>query len=242
MRMSVELLLNNSRIDKDKNKIIMHILKLLIEKENKEVFQELYKNNVDKQKDLTFSMYLGQDVKFLREEIDIPAQKIIVNFSTSDTVLGITIYNAFTKYKGLEIPVKDNTILINKVNIIKIKPITSEKERFITKSPIVVRSHRGDNDKTYYNSLSGKSGQKVLLENLQYQIKDRFPEVREKDLNEIEIKVLWSKDVKIKHYGIVIPSNLCELEIKAKTYILEELYLNGLGGRKSQGFGYLDLV
>lgn len=242
MRMSVELLLNKSRIDKDKNKIIMHILKLLIGKEDREIFQKLYKEKVGNQKNLTFSMYLGQDAKFLREEIDIPSQKILVNFSTSDTVLGITIYNAFTKYRGLEIPVKNNVITINRVNIIEKGIITGEKARFITKSPIVVRAHDGDNERTYYHSLSEGSGEKILLKNLQYQIKDQFPGIKERDLEEVEINIIWNKDVKVKHYGIVILSNLCELEIRAKTYILEEIYLNGIGGRKSQGFGYLDLV
>lgn len=242
MRMNVELLLNNEKIDKDKNRIVMHIVKLLIEKENRELFLELYEKNKSKPKDLNFSMYLGQDAKFLRDEIEIPSQKIIVNFSTTDPVLGITIYNAFTKYKGLEIPIKDNTALINKVNIVKTRPITSEEARFITKSPIVVRFHDGDNEKTYYYSLLEENGKEVFLGNLKYQIKDKFPDMKEKDLDEIKINILWNKDVKIKHYGIVIPSNICEFEIKTKTYILEELYLNGIGARKSQGFGYVDLV
>ncbi|HLR20832.1 MAG TPA: CRISPR-associated endoribonuclease Cas6 [Tissierellaceae bacterium] len=240
--MSVELLLNNNKLNKDKNRIVMHIIKLLIEKEDKEMFNKMYRLNINKQKDLTFSMYLGRDAKFLRNEIEVPAQKVIVNFSTSDSALGITIYNAFTKYKGLEIPIKDNMALINKVNIVKTRPITSEKVRFITKSPIVVRSHNGDNEKTYYNSLLDESGQEVFIENLKYQIKDKFPDISMKDLKQIKINIIWSKDVKVKHYEIIIPSNICEFEIEAKTYILEEIYLNGVGGRKSQGFGYVDLV
>lgn len=242
MRMSVELLLNSDKIDKDKNRIVMHIIKLLIKKENKEIFIELYKEDKSNSKDLNFSMYLGSDAKFLRNEIKIPSQKIIINFSTTDPVLGITLYNAFTKYKGLEIPIKNNAVLINKVNITKTRPITSEKTIFITKSPIVVRFHDGDNEKTYYYSLLEDKGREVFLQNLKYQIEDKFSNVKKKDLDEIKINILWSKDVKVKHYGIVILSNLCEFELKAKTYILEELYLNGVGSRKSQGFGYVDLV
>lgn len=242
MRMSVELLLDNNKIDKDKNRIVMHIIKLLIKKENNQIFSELYKESKGNPKDLNFSMYLGKDAKFLRNEIKIPAQKIVVNFSTKDPVLGVTMYNAFIKYKGLEIPIKDNTTLINKVNINKPRPITSEKARFITKAPIVVRFHDGDNEKTHYYSLTEEKGKELFLQNLKYQIKDKFPDMQEKDLNEIKINILWNKDVKVKHYGIVILSNLCEFEIEAKTYILEELYLNGLGARKSQGFGYVDLV
>lgn len=242
MRLGVELLLTNNKIDKDKNKIIMYIIKLLMEKESEDIFKELYEKNISSPKDLTFSMYLGKNIEFLRDEIKIPSQKIIVNFSTSEPVVGIALYNSFIKYKGLEIPIGNNTILINRVNIIRTRPITRERARFITKSPIVIRSHSGNNRETYYNSLSKKNGQKVFLENLKYQIKEKFPDANEKDIDNLKVNILWNKDVKIKHYGIVILSNLCEFEIKAKTYILEEIYLNGAGGRKSQGFGYIDLI
>lgn len=242
MRISQELLLSKNRIDKDKNKIIMHIIKLLMEKESTGTFKELYEKNISNPKDLTFSMYLGKGVKFLRDEIEIPSQKIIVNFSTSDPVVGISLYNSFVKHKGLEIPIKNNTILINRINLVKSRPITKEKVRFITKSPLVVRSHNGNNKETYYHSLSKKNGQKVFLENLKHQIKDKYSDISKNDLEDIKLNILWNKDVKVKHYGIVISSNICEFEIEARTYILEEIYLNGAGGRKSQGFGYIDLV
>ncbi len=242
MRLSVELLLENNKINKDKNRIVMHIVKLLMEKESKGIFRELYKDNISNPKDLSFSMYLGQGAKFLKDEIEIPSHKIIVNFTTSDSVIGISLYNSFVKYKGLEIPITDNLVLINRINIINPRPITDEKARFITKSPIVIRSHDGDNNKTFYNSLDNDEGKRIFLENIRYQLKDKFPNIKENDLNDININIIWNKDVKVKHYDIVILSNLCEFEIEAKTYILEELYLNGLGSRKSQGFGYLDLV
>lgn len=220
----------------------MHIVKLLMEKESGEIFNELYENNINRPKDLNFSMYLGKKVKFLKDEIEIPSQKIIVNFSTSEPVIGISIYNAFIKYIGLEIPIENNIITINRVNIVRTRPITSEKVEFITKSPIVVRSHKGDNKKTYYHSISEDFGQQILLNNIQYQIQNKFSDVNERDLEDIKIDLIWNKDVKVKHYGIVILANLCKFEIQARTYILEEIYLNGLGGRKSQGFGFIDLV
>src|SRR5699024_3608428 len=108
MRLSVELLLGTDKINKDKNRLVMHIVKLLMEKESKYIFRELYERNPHNPKDLNFSMYLGKGVKFLRDEIVVPAQKILVNFSTSDPVIYISLYNSFIKYKGLEIPIENN--------------------------------------------------------------------------------------------------------------------------------------
>ncbi|SHH58128.1 CRISPR-associated endoribonuclease Cas6 [Anaerosphaera aminiphila DSM 21120] len=242
MRLAVDLLLKNNKIDKDKNKIIMHIIKLLLEKESNGIFKEIYAENANRPKDINFSMYLGRDVKFLRDEIEIPSQKIIVNFSTYDPVIGVSLYNCFLKYKGLEIPIKNNTVLIDKVRIVRPRPITSDKIRFLSKSPIVIREHNNDNSSTFYHSISTKEGKEIFIKNLKYQIKDTFPEIKERDLEEISFEILWNRDVKVKHYGIVVDSNLVEIEIKAKPYILEYLYLDGVGSRKSQGFGYLDLV
>lgn len=242
MRLSVELLLANNKINKDKNRIVMHVLKLLIKKESGEVFRELYEDNISSPKDLNFSMYLGRDAKFLQNEIEIPSQKIVVNFSTSDSVIGISIYNAFTKHRGLEVPIEGNVILINKVNIVRTQPITSEKVTFVTKSPIVVRSHDGNNKNTHYHDLSEESGQQLFLTNLKYQIQNKFPNISQRDLDDIKIRVIWNKTVRAKHYGIVILGNLCEFEIQGKAYILDEIYLNGVCARRSQGFGYVELV
>lgn len=242
MRLSVELLLQKNRIDKDKNRIILHIIKLLMEKESKETYRALYEDNKSSPKNINFSIYMGRGVKFLRDEIEIPSQKIIVNFSTYDPAIGIAIYNSFIKNLGLEIPIKNNLVTINEINLRTKRTITKDVERFKIQSPIVIREHKNDNKTTYYHDISDEKGQKIFLENLRYQIKDEFPDIKEKHLDEIDLNVIWSKLINVKHYGIVIPSNIGEIEIRARGYILEYLYLSGIGGRRSQGFGYVDLL
>lgn len=242
MRLSVEFSLSNDRIDKDKNRTVLHIVKLLMEKRSNDIYKELYVDNISSPKDLNFSMYMGRGVKFLKDEIEIPSKKIIVNFSTYNTIVGISLYNAFIEFEGLEIPIKNNIFTVNRVNLQKPKTITSDNIIFKTKSPIVVREHNHDNDNTYYHDISDEKGNEIFLQNLKYQIGYEFPDVNSKDLDDIKIDIHSNKLVKVKHYGIVIPSNICELEISTKSYILEYLYLNGIGSRRSQGFGYIDVM
>lgn len=242
MRFCIELLLDKDKINKDKNRIISYILKLLMEKESKKVYQDMFEKNKTKSKDLSFSMYMGQGVNFLRDKIEIPSRKVLVNFTTSDPVIGVGIYNSFIENEGLEIPIEDNLFTINRISLKKTRPIIRKNIRFTTKSPIVVREHDGDNTKTYYHDLSTRKGKDVFLRNLKYQIKDHFQDIGERDLRDLDIQVIKNKIVNVKHYNIVIPSNIGEYEICGKPYILKYLYLSGVGSRRTQGFGYIDII
>ncbi|MBW4829356.1 MAG: CRISPR-associated endoribonuclease Cas6 [Clostridiaceae bacterium] len=241
MRFNVELLLENDIFPKDKNRIILSLMKHNFNSYDKDYFAELYKETPNKMKSFTFALYMG-NCKFLREEIVIPEKKIILNFSTYDMKDGIIFYNSFLKNKGLEYPIKDNSIKINRINLNKEKTITENEVIYKTLSPVSVREHFGDNKKTWYHSLSDVKGQEIFMDNLKYQLKDEFGEDRILDIEEIEIEVLGNKEVKVKNYGIEVLSNICMLKIKAKPYILDYFYKAGIGSQRSTGFGMVDLV
>lgn len=241
MRFNVELLLENEIIPKDKNRIIISLLKHNFSSYDKDYYSELYETTPNKMKSYTFALYMG-NCKFMREEIVIPEKKMILNFSTHDAKDGIMFYNAFLKNKGLEYPIKNNSLKISKINLNKEKTITSDEAIFKTLSPISVREHLGDNKKTWYHSLNDAKGQEVFIKNLRYQLLDEFGEKRILDIEELEVEVLINKEVKVKHYGIEVLGNICHLKVVAKPYILDYLYKAGIGSQRSAGFGMIDLA
>lgn len=241
MRFNVELLLDNENIPKDKNRIILSLLKYNFSSYDENYYSGIYEEGKNKTKDFTFSLYM-KDCTFLREEIIIPEKKIIFNFSTYSVEEGIMFYNSFLKNKGLKYPIKNNTMKINRINLVKEKTIRANKVIYKTLSPLVVRSHSGDNNKTWYYSLNDEKAQEIFMTNLKYQLKDAFGNGRILDFEELEIEVLHNKEVKVKNYGIEVLSNICRLKIKGKPYILDYLYKAGIGSRKSSGFGMVDLV
>ncbi len=170
--------------------------------------------------------------EFTKEEIVIPDKKIILNFSTDDMKDGISFYNAALFNKGKKYNIKSNSITISRINMNREKVITNDHAIYSTMSPIVVRDHRGDNTKTWYYSLNEARGQEVFIQNLRYQLLDSFGEERRLDIEEVKFQVLRNKEVKIKHYGIEILSNICMLKIHAKPYILDHLYKTGIGSKK----------
>ncbi len=241
MRFNVELLLDNEVIPKDKNRIIISLLKHNFSSYDRDYYSELYEETPNNMKSFTFALYMG-NCKFLREEIFIPEKKIILNFSTHDIRDGIMFYNSFLKNKGLKYPIKDNMIKINRISLNKEKTITDDEAIYKTLSPISVREHHGDNKKTWYHSLDNEKGQEIFINNLKYQLIDEFGEERILDIEEVEFEILANKEVKVKHYDIEVLGNICHMKIIGKPYILDYLYKAGIGSQRNAGFGMVDLV
>ncbi len=241
MRFNVELVLDNAIIPKDKNRVVLSFIKHNFSSYDKDYYAELYEETPNKMKSFTFALYMGK-CKFLREEIFIPEKKIILNYSTDDLKNGIIFYNSLLKNKGVKFPIKNNSVHIKKINLIREKIITGDEAIYKTLSPVSVRHHFGDNKQTWYYSLNDIKGQKVFIKNLKYQLMERFGEDRHLDIDEVQFKVLKNKEVKVKHYDIEILANICCLNIRAKPYILDYLYKAGIGSQRSTGFGMVDLV
>lgn len=241
MRFSLEILLKDDRIVKDKNRIFISMIKHSLESYDEDYYRSLYEKEANKIKSFTFSIYMGNCI-FEREEILIPDKKVILNFSTGSMEDSLYFYNSFLGQKKKPYEIKGNTMTINKINLVKEKLIVDDEIIFKTLSPIVAREHKGDNHETWYYSLNEEKGRDVFIENLKNQLLDEFGEERKLDIAELEFEVLNNKEVKIKHYGIEILSNICRIKVKAKPYILEYLYKSGCGSRRSQGFGMLDIV
>lgn len=242
MRFSVEIILENEAIPKDKNRIILSILKSCYSSYSQKYYKSLYEDNANKVKNFTFSLYMGK-CKFLREEILIPNKRIILNFSAYDHQDGIMFYNALLKSKGKRFLIKNNKVTIGNLRLIKEKPIYSNEVVFKTMSPIVVRQHNGDNKKTWYHSLNTQVGQAIFMNNLKYQLKDVFGERVLLDFEDIQVEVEASnREVKVKNYGIEVLSNVGKIKIKAKPYILDYIYKAGIGSKRSSGFGMVEIV
>lgn len=241
MRFGVEIFSENEKICKDKNRTMISLLKSCYNSYNQEYFSRLYEETPNKRKSFTFSMYMG-NCEFLREEILIPDKKIFLNFSTNDIEDGIMFYNSILINKGKEFSIKDNILKIERISMLKERNIYSNEAVFKTMSPIVVREHKGDNNKTWYHSLNDPRGKEIFMNNLKYQLTEEFSEARILDIKEVEAEILFNKEVKVKHYGIEVLSNLCRIKIAAKPYILDYIYKAGMGGMKSAGFGMVDLV
>ncbi len=241
MRYRVEIKLDNDTIPKDKNKMILYLLKHCFSKYNEEFYKKLYEDNLTNKKDFTFSLFMN-NCKFERDIIIVPDKKIYLNFSTYDVEEGIYFYNAILKNKNKQIPIlSNNNMSISKIILVRENIITSEEIIAKVLSPIIVRSHTGDNKTTYFYSLNEEKGIHILKQNLKYSLMHKFGESYKEEIENIEIKVICNKEVKVKNYGIVVLGNLCKIKIHGKPFLLEYIYKAGIGSKTNSGFGMLEI-
>ena len=241
MRFRITIGINKNEIPKDKNRIIISLIKHQLSQFDTELFSTLYQTGEAKEKDFCFALYMGNCV-FRKETIEIPEQELIITFSAYDLATGIRIYNAFMHGVGDEYNYRGEIILtIRSVKLLDEKHIFDDRVMFKCQSPCVAREHEHDNTKTWYHLLSEDEGKQQFLENLKFQAKTKFPN-KEEDIKKIQLRVLKNKKVKVKHYGAVIDGNLALFKLRGKPYLLEYFYKAGAGSLKSGGFGLLKKV
>lgn len=234
MRIGIELKLDHELIDKDKNRIMLHLIKSVMWKTDKELYKQYYETN--SRKDFTFTTYLGRDVKFLRDYIHIPRRKINLNISAYDDGEMTRIYHCFNNAKNKVFIIHDNIVRVGDIKVMEEAEITGSMT-FRTLSPISVREHDGDNKNTWYHDIETEEGKLVFLRNLKYQIKQEMNEELD-----IQINIKNNKIIKVKHYGIIIPANKCDIEMNGDKKQIEHLYKAGIGSNKSSGFGMLTAI
>ena len=155
------------------------------------------------------------------------------------------IYNGYLK-------MRDRFILFNyavelkELYLSKLKSINSEYEKFKILSPVIVRDIAVINenrknfkgylsyDNPYYNKALGYS---IIT------LCRRFLNIKNKNINyDIEIDTTECHSVRLHHYSEVMPGTKGFIGIKADKDILELIYDIGLGARRSQGFGMVDVI
>lgn len=242
MRLSLYCNLKENEIPIDYRRKIVSLFKSCLSNYNEKIYNQYYHLKDPIQKDFTFSTYFQNPV-MKKETIEIPNKNIIINFSTSDNVLGINFYNAFIKNLYKEISFSSlNSIKITKIELKKEKKIAENRVVFRTQSPLIVREHNTKTGKDWYYSCEDKEFEELLKRNIYNQLKNKFSKDIEEDLENLEIKKIAMKKIIVNSYGIKIASSIGTFEIEGEQYILNEIYQSGAGSKKSLGFSMLDIV
>jgi CRISPR-associated endoribonuclease Cas6 len=234
--------LKENEIPLDYRRKIVSMFKKCLTNYDEDVYNKYYHMRDPIQKEFTFSNYFQQPV-IKKETIEIPNKRIIINFSTSDNVIGIDFYNAFVKNLYQEIRFSNlNSIKITRIVIQKERKISTNKVTFRTQSPLIVRDHHLESGKDWYYSCNDMNFEKFLKRNLYNQLKNKFSENVERDLENLAIRKMDMKKIIVTSYGIKMASSIGSFEMEGEQYILNEIYQSGAGSKKSLGFSMVDIV
>lgn len=246
MRFKAIFKLKEKKIPISNRFMIVSLIKKAIELGDENLFEELYfyqgKKN-KKTKSFTFAIYLN-DFNIKDEYIELNGD-LSITISTSDYNIGIGIYNGLLKLKDNEFKYKKYTLVMKKIILLKEKKVKEEEIVCKTLSPIYIRDIDGNpievENENFEKGLNYISD--VFLKSYRgYGLKKelKFQKVKmKKQVVKEEIECFINKTHK-KYMFINCYSGIFKLEGDIED--LNLLLQNGLGYRRNQGFGTIDLI
>ncbi|MGB4268038.1 MAG: CRISPR-associated endoribonuclease Cas6 [Spirochaetota bacterium] len=225
------------------------MIKEALKKENEKLYSLYYGNNTSTiPKPFTFAVKLNvkevikKDINYLK----LGNPNVQFYLSSNDYEFLMSVYNGLLQIK--KYPIYSNTVSIQRFNLVNPKEFTDTKAVFDIFSPVVVRRVTPDKKGAGYTNVNEADYTQMLFYNIKSLCKflgDSYC------LSESDVKINTNAafTVKIPHYNKknpqkpeVIVATDGSLTIEAPNEVLKLIYDIGLGARRSQGFGMLEVV
>ncbi len=239
MRFGVRFRLNPGEfLPSDYRRHALSFIKEALKSADESLFEQYYSKQ-NKQKPFTFSLSFKPSQKKEKGKIYLQSHEVVFHFSSFDAALLITLYNGIREIsKNKNLNYFNNILTISNIFYINTKNITYTTITFKTLSPILVRDIEDKKGKGFL-----KADDPIFFENLFFNVKSMAREFLKYDLQKDEFNVV---DHSLTHsiaslYGGEI-ANKGLITIKAPIPILELVYHAGIGAKRSQGFGMLEVM
>ena len=236
MRLKLKFILQNSVIPLDYHRVFLSFMKKSVSDINHGIYFERYFSS-NSRRPYTFSIGLPYPV-FEKEKISLSKNELSMIFSTGDKPTGYIFYSAFLSQKNKPFPLKNNCMQL--VAIQKLKDFeTDQNEIFVkTLSPLCIREHTENGD-IYYSCDSSDFSEKLNDTIKKQLLSDGFSEEL---LNDLDIVPIDLKKTVVYHYEQYCEVSIGTFCVKGDRAILNYLLKNGIGSRKSAGFGCIRLL
>ena len=156
-----------------------------------------------------------------------------VYISSPDLMLATNIYNGLLKVK--EFTMFDCAIGKPKfVYLNEYKFYQRQVKMFYTFSPIVIRNHK---DKTKYVTPTDTE----FMDSFINALTEQWAMYRDDDIGDISLNIIKYKKVAMTHYGGLVLGFTGLFTLEADSDVLEFFYKAGIGYRRSNGFGFIEV-
>ncbi len=222
------------------------------------VYDKYFKDKKpNKSKPYTYSVFIPypeHKKEKTRNYLISKSNKITLHFSSNDYELSTAVYNGLIQINNdNRKAMKSKDKSVDKFSLfdyplgirnfyLKLDPgITSNKVKFKTLSPVVLRKLENKRGVGYVTFMD-KEFRNMLFLSIQNLCRNFIDEDFTLSESDYEVNLINPKVVKVYHYGDVIPATKATIELTCPVEILQLVYDVGLGARRSQGFGMLEVV
>jgi len=215
----------------------MSLLKKGVEESNPTLYRELYENMVTKP--FTFSIYFGGGLVIDKSEGTVRGShpEITLNISSNSPELMSFIYNGLLEIP--EYPMYRANLKLGEIRFMESARINNDYVMFKTLSPTLIKTRHEKNDEYILPSHPEFEGRLNYYINLTW--REITKEEGKFDVNFIPLPGKISKEV-VFHMGVPFTAFRGVFVLQGEPEILQFIYDVGLGVRRNQGFGMLEVV
>lgn len=218
----------------------MSIIKSAIQSEAGEQYELIF--GMRTVKPYTFAVTFGDEIEIIEDKIFF-TKPVEFKFSSFDLVYEIYIYNYLVKNKRLNI--YQQSFEVSSIRVLNKQEIRKDSAIFRTLAPVLIRSHK--NEKHYLcPKCENFSGDEDFDEAFRFNVNELARNLIGIDSVEVEFKPVKLKRVVVKHmtkYGdLKFPGFTGVFYLSAPVDVLNLINKAGLGSRRGEGFGMIDLV
>jgi len=241
MRLRCRFKLKENYLPADYRRLFISFIKKSFSNYNEDLYNTWYSGS-SIPKPFAFSVRLANP-KFKDDMMFLGSNDVDFYFTTENMEIGLQAYNAFLKQKGKDIHISsiDNSMMLTGVFLVKEKSIYSNKITIRFNSPLVVRDHNSNTEEDYYYSYGTEGFDETLKRTLKEQIKFNV-EITDSMLDEFTLTGISPKKTVVKFYEQQIECSIGIYEMQGHPALLEYLYKNGMGSRRSSGFGVFEII
>lgn len=214
---------------------IASIIKEAVNTQDKKLFETLFAEpKKNKTKPFTFAVYIPKAQSKPNNIVISPDAFLLVTFATSNMDIFMAVYNGLRDIRKYKL--YSHEVQIKSISYKKEVELKNSKIRMKTISPLLVRDYNDKNryllpdDDGYYSQLyKSISAQHAKLLGKEYS-------------GEIKVEIEKFKPVKLMHYKSFVQGTNAQLVIEAESEVLKMIYDTGIGSRRSEGFGMLEVI
>lgn len=231
MRFTVSYALADRYLPLDYRRGFASLLKESLKRANSSLFARYYEK-LHVLKPFTFSIYFPKLVGEEHDRLDV-GNRAILNFSTLSYELGVSIYNGLLDHQTF--PLFENELRLAHITLRQPVALIQEAVVFKTMAPVLV-NNKGNADWYLLPSDDG------FDEGLHFAVNELTRTFLGNADVHIEFRPIRIQRKVVRHYNMNMQGFVGTFELRGRPDVLNLIYQVGLGVRRSQGFGMLELV
>jgi len=218
----------------------MSIIKSAIESESKIQYELMFNRRTVKP--YTFAVSFGNEMKVENDKIFF-MKPIEFKFSSFELEYEIYVYNYLVKNKHVNI--FNRGFEVSHMRFVKKREIKGSFAIFKTLSPVLIRSHKNQNHYLCPECKNFK-GDEDFHEAFKFNLNELARNLLNIEPTKAEFKSINLRKIVVKHmtkYGnLKFPGFVGVFSLEADPHILNLVNKAGLGSRRGEGFGMVELI